>query len=94
VKTIKVTFSDACTDVLVYLADLPAGQLRTRYGITEATTPADAEDAPATTANALQTLRDAGLVEARRVEDWVMWQATDAGREAVAQARAAAEVPS
>lgn len=85
-KTLRVTFSDACSDVLVWLAAQPLDTMWTVGGIADAVAPVDASDSRHTTANAMRTLLDCGLIEPRSVDGMVMWRATDAGRQAVAGA--------
>jgi hypothetical protein len=88
-ERIKVTFSDACTDVLVHLADQPADSWRTWHGIRDAIAPGDATDPNGTVLNAMQTLRDCGLIEGRSFDGFPGWRITDAGRKAVADAQEA-----
>jgi len=58
-RTINVTLSDACTDVLVYLAGRPPEvQGTTWHAIRDAVAPPDATEASTTTLNAIQARRD------------------------------------
>lgn len=86
-RTIKVTFSDACTDVLVWLAAHDKYQWRSVEQIAEAVAPADATQSRRTTSNALGTLRECGLVRVQKIDADVTWQVTEEGREAVRAAR-------
>lgn len=88
---LTVRFSDACTDVLVHLVDKPEDHWPTPTGIAAEIAPPDADDALRTVCNALGTLRECGLVEGRVVDGWSVFRATDAGRKAVAEARAASQ---
>lgn len=88
-KTIKVAWSDACTDVLVHLAGKPEDCYSTWHGIRDAVAPTDAVDAGGTTWNALNALREAGLVACYTLGDLLQgWQITAEGRAAVREAAA------
>lgn len=86
-ETLRVRFSDACTDVLVWLADQPASNWWTPHHIAESAAPSDADDAFRSCQGAIGTLFGCGLVEGCKVEGMPMFRATDEGRRAVAEAR-------
>lgn len=85
--TFHVRFSDACTDVLVFLAEKPIGVLYTIRRIAAAISPPYAYEPRQTVSSALLTLLECGLVEPGRFEGTDMWRATEAGRRAVVDAR-------
>lgn len=84
--TIKVQFSDACTDVLVWLSELDEHQWRYVEQIADAVAPADVERPRLATSNALHTLRECGLVTFQKIDADVTWQITAEGRAIVAEA--------
>ena len=86
----KVVFSDACSDVLAWLAAQQPDTWWTWHGIRDAVAPDDAVDAGQTVASALRTLRECALVQAAIMDGFPGWRITDAGREAVAAAVARA----
>lgn len=86
--TVKVTLSDACTDVLVWLTEQPRKKWWTWHGITAAVVPPGTFGGRTTVSNALRTLREMGLVEAKFADASLLgWRATDSGRDAVADAQ-------
>ena len=87
-QTLRVRFSDACSDVLVWLVDQPADNFWTPHHIAESAAPDDADDAIRSCRGAISTLFGCGLVEGRNVEGIPMFRATDEGRRVVEEARA------
>jgi hypothetical protein len=86
-ETLHVKFSDACSDVLVWLADQPRDNWWTPGGVADAVAPKDAGDPLRATVGAMGTLHGCGLIEGKSFEGIAMWRATDAGIAAVAEAR-------
>lgn len=93
VQSVNVTFSDACTDVLVYLRSV-AYRGRTREEITSAVAPPWSVGAEATVTHSIGTLREVGLVVGSYPDpgEKVRWSITHAGVEAVDAAREATDV--
>ena len=85
-SALKVTLADAPTDVLVHLVDVGTANVTE---LAAALAPDDTIDPRATVSYALDLLRRIGYVRAVGGAAWHQWQATEAGRAAVAAAREA-----
>lgn len=90
--TVKVAFSDACSDVLVFLADSRNADELAAYTVADLVqmvAPSDAENPHASVSCALGTLLACGLVRSARTTLGTFWQATAEGCAAVVVARSA-----
>ena len=77
-RTIKVTFSDACSDVLLFLAK--QAEARSPVDIARAVAPPAAVGPLTNVNNALRTLSECGLVEPWQQGPWRMWALSAEGR--------------